>query len=344
MPDNATFLRQGAKEFLRRYPVTFIQIIGASSVGPTAKATWTPPTKGDAAAGQGSVTKAKRVWDVTFSARADPFATVTSPRCPTPVRATLDTNGAGISTFYLPYQNNENYRITLDANGPGGANVHFFMTELVDGCSVYIEGTQDKPTCYHINANAYAQTNDPTQPHHLTALAALAGTNLAGLNSQQVHDIQFGFKSQYMDNRYQNDAAHRPKTVVAGVNLQQAKKVEEQDYMIVPGTANETAFNTTMAALKALQIVPTHVNGKSVDEMRFVTSQGFIFGIRTGVNWKFYVQRKALVEYFHRTHAIGAKFNQAVKGIPRPMISLGMQNIVRDVKQYWPTSKVGRDA
>jgi hypothetical protein len=218
------------------------------------------------------------------------------------------------------------------------------MTELVDGCSVYIEGTQDKPTCYHINANAYAQTNDTTQPHHLTALAALAGTNLAGLNSQQVHDIQFGFKSQYMDNRYQNDAAHRPKTVVAGLNLQQAKKVEEQDYMIVPGTANETAFNATMAALKALLIVPTHVNGKTVDQMRFVASQGFIFGIRSGVNWKFYVQRKALVEYFHRTHAIGAKLNQAVNGVPRPMNSLGMQIIVRDVQQYWPASKVGRNA
>jgi hypothetical protein len=256
----------------------------------------------------------------------------------------LNVNPGGLPAFYLPYQNDHNYRITLDANGPGAANANFFLTELVDGCSVYVEGTQDKPTCYHINANAYAQTNDPTLPDHLNALTAQAGMRLAGLTTEQKHNIQFHFKSHRMDQRFQNDAAQRPKTVVAGVNLMQAKKVEERDYMIVPGTASETGFNNTMAALQAQFIVPTQVQGKHVDDMRFVSSQGFIFGIRTGGLWKFYIQRKALVEYFHRTHSIGAKLNQAVNGTPRPLYSIGMQHIVRDVVQYWPTSKVGRNA
>lgn len=346
MSDNVTFTNLGAKEFLRRYPVTYIDIVGmAAPTGGVLGAPLPPPTKGNAAAGQASVHKLRRVWHVTFSPRPDVHAPVTSARCPTPVRVTVNANpGTGIPAFYLPYRQNENYRITLDANGPGGANADFFLTELVDGCSVYVEGTQDKPTCYHINANAFGQTHDATLPNHLDALALAAGINLAGLTVDQRHNVQFGFKSQHMDARFQNDAAHRPKTVVAGVNLRQAKKVENDDYMIVPNTPAVTAFNNLMAALQGQFVVPTHVHGKRVDSMNFVTSQGFIFGIRTGVNWKFYVQRKAMVEYFHRTHAIGAKLNQFVNGVPRPMVSLGKQYIVRDVVQFWPTAKVGRNA
>lgn len=348
MSSNAIFTNLGAKSFLRRYPVTYIDIHGAGTVGAGTAADLTPPTKGDALAGQGSVSKTKRVWNATFTARTDAIAQVTSAGCPTSVKVTLDRNAGGLPAFYLPYQNNENYRITLDATGPGAANADFFLTELVDGCSVYIEGTQDKPTCYHINANAYAQTTDLTTPHHLNALmdAVAPGSSraLATMNVQQKHTTQFSFKSDQMDNRFRTDTAKRPKTVVAGVNLLQAKKVEERDYMIVPGTANETAFNHMMAALQAAFIVPTHVHGKRVDDMRFVSSQGFIFGIRTGVNWKFYIQRKALVEYFHRTTSTSAKFDQTFKGVPRPLYTLGKQHIVRDVVQYWPTSKTGRNA
>ncbi len=344
MSDNVTFQNLGAKEFLRRYPITYIDISRNAPTVPAGAPPAPAPVKGNPAAGQGSIHKQRRVYHITLSPRPDPLAPVTSARCPLPVKIYLDPDPNGIPVFYLPYRNNENYRITLDAAGPGAAAVNFFLTELVDGCTVYVEGTRDKPTCYHINANSIAQTNDPTLPTHLNAMAAAAGTNLAGLNTQQLHDVQFGFKFAHMDNRFQNDAAHRPKTVVAGVNLEQAKKVEERDYMIVPGTANETAFNNTLALLQAQFIVPTRVNGKTVHEMRFVSSQGFIFGIRTGVDWKFYVQRKALVEYFHRTHAIGAQARQLFKGIPRPLYSLGMQNIVLGVTQFWPTSKTGRNA
>jgi hypothetical protein len=348
VPNNAAFVNLGAKEFLRRYPVSRIDIQGAATAGAGTAADLTPPTKGDEFAGQGSVSKAKRIWNATFSARVDPFAPIASARCPTTVKVQLDHNAGGIPVFYLPYQNDANYRITLDANGPGAANANFFLTELVDGCSVYVEGTRDKPTCYHINASSYAQTHDPTSPQYLNALmnavAAGSAATLRTMNVQQKHNVQFGFKSGQMDNRFRNDAANRPKTVVAGVNLEPTKKIEERDYMIVSGTVNETAFNATMAALQAAFIVPTNVNGKRVDDMRFVSSQGFIFGIRTGGDWKFYVQRKAMVEYFHRTNAIAAKIDQGLHGTARPLYSLGMQNIVRDVVQYWPTSKLGRDA
>ncbi len=348
MSDNVAFANLGAKEFLRRYPVSRIDVQGARTAGAGTAADLTPPTKGNAATGQGSVSKAKRVWNATFSARQDPLAPVTSARCPTSVKVTLDSNAGGIPVFYLPYQNDENYRITLDANGPGAANVNFFLTELVDGCSVYVEGTQDKPTCYHINANLYAQSNNPNLPNHLDSVMNTVAPGSAAafrnMNVQQKHDVQFSFKSHHMDNRFHNDAAHRPKTVVAGVNLMPAKKIEDRDYMIVAGTANETGFNAAMAALQAAFVVPTQVHGKRVNEMRFVSSQGFIFGIRTGLNWKFYIQRKALVEYFHRTNAIAAKLDQTFNGVALPMYTLGMQHIVRDVVQFWPTAKLGRNA
>jgi hypothetical protein len=343
MSDNATFLAQGAKQFLRRFPVTRIDVLGNYAQGPVDKADWDKSTKGDEYAGQGSVKKATRVWNLTFAPRADPLAPNTSAGCPTPVKITLDLNAGGIPAFYLPYKDNANFRITLDAAGPGAANANFFLTELVDGCSVYVEGTQAKPTCYHINAQSYAQSHNPDSATYLNDLADAAGINLNGLNAQQLHDVQFGFKSAHMDHRFWNDG-NAPKTVAAGQNLRAATKAEDRDYMIVPGSQNETQFTNGLAALQANFIVPTHAQGKRVHEMDLFGTQGFIFGIRTGVNWKFYVQRKALVEYFHRTHAIKAKWNETFHNTPRPRYSLGMQHIVRDVLQFWPTAKTGRQA
>jgi hypothetical protein len=69
--------------------------------------------------------------------------------------------------------------------------------------------------------------------------------------------------------------------------------------------------------------------------MKCVSTQGFVFGIRTGGDWKFYVQRKALVEYFHRSRALIG--SGSVK-------SLGKQWIVRQVIQFWPAAKAGSNA
>jgi len=64
---------------------------------------------------------------------------------------------------------------------------------------------------------------------------------------------------------------------------------------------------------------------QSVDSMKFVASQGSVFGARTGGNWKFYIQKRVLVEYFHDT----------------PRTSLGRQQLILAVQQFWPNRKTG---
>lgn len=301
-----------------------------------------PVVKGNTATQQ-SVSKGLRVHYAHFSAFYDARFVVTSPACPNEVRIAVDDAAAGVPVFYLPYQNNQNFRITLDATGPGAGAVDFFMTELVDGCSVYIEGTAQKPTAYHINAAGFADSGG--SPTSLAGLATAAGLNLAGMSDGQKHHLKFGLKSAHMDLRFQNDAALRPQAVLAGgPGLLQARKVENDDYMLRPNSNEERAFGLTLPALQAVQKAPNQVNGKSVDRMEVVSTQGFIFGLRSGGAWKFYGQRKVLVEYFHRSNAVSAKLQQTFRGTARPLASLGMQWIVRDVIQFWPAAKLGSNA
>lgn len=331
---DAVFINLGAKEFFRRYPVNYIDLVPDPPGLPGALGAALPPRiKGDPVAGQGSVNKFHRVRYVTFSARREDLAQITSARCPNPVKISVGSAVTAIPAFYLPYQNDHNFRITLSAAGPSAANVDFFLTELVDGCSVYVEGTVQTPTAYHINAANYADNSD--RPTSLANLATAAGVNLGGMSPAQKHQYKFGLKSANMDNRFQNDGAHRPKAVVAGVGVSQARKVENDDYMLRPDSTQEDAFNLTLPALQTGHVAPTQAGTKSVDAMRCITTQGFVFGIRTGGAWKFYVQRKALVEYFHRSRHL---FGKAT------LTSLGKQWIVREVVQFWPAAKTGSNA
>jgi hypothetical protein len=53
--------------------------------------------------------------------------------------------------------------------------------------------------------------------------------------------------------------------------------------------------------------------------MSLVGTQAFVFGIRAGGDWKFYVQRQALVEYYHRTTSVKSHIKSAITARERPL-------------------------
>ena len=339
MSTTALFHNLGVKPFLRKYPVNGITIphVGHDVFDPTAPVA-PPRVKGDSKNSLGSVDKALRVRWLTFQTSADPGVNVTSVGCPSCTKIMVaGANNGGVPAFHLPYQNNENIRLTLNAAGPNAANADFFLTEQVDGCSIYVEGTAQTPTVYHINAANYADSSDGAEG--FAALAATNGIVLTGLNAMQKHQLKFAMKSSLMDRRFQQQG-YMAKTVRAGVNLVPNQKLEDNDYMIRPVNPLVATFEASLPALKLTGTVPTQVGGKSVDRMSLVGTQAFVFGIRTGLDWKFYVQRQALVEYYHRTTSVKSHIQAAVKYRERPYYTLGMQRIVRDVVQFWPTRKV----
>jgi hypothetical protein len=71
---------------------------------------------------------------------------------------------------------------------------------------------------------------------------------------------------------------------------------------------------------------PRRLSTQTVDSMKFILSEGSVFGVRTGGNWRFYIQKRVLVEYFHNA----------------PHQSLGRQQLILGVLQFWPATKTGR--
>jgi len=318
MRTNQNFRDLGAKEFLRRYPV---RIVGDPGVG----------IKGDPLDGQGSVVKGHRAQHIDFHRSIDPRMPITGPRNYYPVSIGVGADVGPFRAYYLPYADNSNYRITLKTAEPGSPNVDFFLTALVDGCSIYVEGTQQTPTVYHINAVGIAGLTEG--PKSLVNLAAEKGRDLGPMTFAEKHRFKFGLKSEHMDDRYMNNGK-LPKTLKAGVDLVQSRKLENDNYMLRPGSGKEERFNQTLRDLQRSNHVPRQVGPKSVDAMKCVATQGFVFGVRTGGaggTWKFYVQRKAVVELFHRSRKEVNREN--------PDQSLGYQWIVRDVVQFWPNPK-----
>ncbi len=112
--------------------------------------------------------------------------------------------------------------------------------------------------------------------------------------------------------------------------------------MITPGSDEEQTFEASLGALQTAGKAPLNVLGKSVDSMRLVTTQGSVFGVRGGGGaWRFFVQRRALVEYFHRSTTRKTRLFRSAK-VTVDIESLGMQWVIRDVPEFWPGMGTGR--
>jgi len=221
------------------------------------------------------------------------------------VQISLSANAPGVPIFHLPYNNDQNHRVTLlDRQGIGNADV--FLTEFVDGCSIYVEGSRTTPTVYHINAVSIHRV--PRLWRYWTAKAKFKADWRA--------------KVANMDHRFQTDAAHRPKVVRNALpgTLPPPTKLENQDYM--------APVNLDVATLQAHNKVPTAVGGIVVDGLEAIAQQCTVFGGRnTGTGeWTFYVQKRIFVGYL----AVGA---------PAP---LGYQWLITSVDEFWPNPTTGR--
>jgi len=332
MSNNATFTGMPATQFFDEYPVV--------QVGGTGATVWKPSTIDKEGFGDLQVVSSNtRISYATFAAWNDPMGigSVTTPanRQPTSLKITANNPGGAIPVFYLPYALNHNRRLTLvDKQGIGA--VDFFVTDLVDGCSVYVEGTPAQPSVYHINANKQ-------KPKGMKDLSP----TMASSKKMKI----WNSKWSQMDQRFKTEG-----TVVKALggthapplpNVQAASKVESQDYMLL--TANqESAFSGMLAGMQATQRCPQNIGGQSVDELEVIFSQGTIFGTRVGLNWSFWVQKRVLVKLYHLTLVPPAsrttkqKAAAAFGKLPYTRTQLGTEWVIRGVHQFGPTVNTGR--
>jgi hypothetical protein len=359
MSNNATFL-VGVRAFFRRYPVT---TVADGQIAQAGFAPFKPSNKGQYGEDDLEVVeKTNRVvfCDIGTDANAAGQAGVFSPNVGTPVKVTLQPSNTGTSipVFYLKYDLNHNRRMTLvDRRSPlpmGPAppdpwryadnaadigNVTFFLTDCVDGCSVYVEGTPQNPTVYHINASMTLPPGVNTFPPATASWAK--------------RERCWKLKWQKMDDRFKTQgtvvkALGWPGRTAPYPNVQPSSKVESRDYMFLK-RSDEVAFEGMLAQLQLQVTVPNQVNGQNVDGMTVVFTQGTIFGIRRNGNWSFWVQKKVLVQYFHHAiiahgnRTVGQKVTRVFTGNrPYNSVLLGSQWLVRSLDQFWPVVTTGR--
>ncbi|WP_031497308.1 hypothetical protein [Bryobacter aggregatus] len=301
MVDNNKLTLLGGRDFMRLHPVVALHYGGGG----------VPRTiKGNGATGLASVDSACRIlWanvNPVINYMGLNLAHTTMSR--KAVSLTLSTVAPGVPIFHLPYNNDQNFRVTLvDRQGVG--NVNFFITEFVDGCSVYIEGSRTAPTAYHINAVSTQRRTSWKQFYWSDARKRRA---------------DWRAKYAKMDHRFKTEG-NIAKSVMNALpgTLPPPTKIENHDYM------GDLGLN--LAALQHANRAPTVMMGQSVDGFELMAQQGTIFGERNigSGEWKFYVQRRALLRYLHID----------IHGVPT---QLGFQWMVVNVEQFWPTAKTGR--
>lgn len=236
--------------------------------------------------------------------------------------AANNAGGTRIPVFWLPYSQNSVYRMTL---APGAAPLapgmigpaplapqpDFFLTDAVDGCSVYVEGTRTKPTVHHVNA---ANTK-------FTPLDGSAPFGTTG--NYQKDTLAFHTKDAHMTQQVKGTV--KPKDVLNAVpGLESGKYVKNDDYMIRDPQQLKTEAGLMDTDARSV------VTAQRVDKVETMT-QGTVFGIRNAVNgeWTFYFQRR-LVAILYRN------LNRWKPFVKSDYQAIGYRMYPVLVQEFWP--------
>jgi hypothetical protein len=181
--------------------------------------------------------------------------------------------------FYLPYANNETFRITLKNRQAGVPDPDIFITSAVDGCSVFIEGEPTEPTVYHVN-------------HSGGAPPALVGNQVAW-------DAYYDPKRAGMEQRV--NLTHSPKALRQNPPLPaatQPKAVHATEYMDLvherrAGFEQDVYKRQIRDEVKAAnpKLKKIRVTGTDYKPC------GTVFGWRRNGRWTFYYQKRAIMYY-----------------------------------------------
>ena len=159
-----------------------------------------------------------------------------------------------------------NCELTIPNRGPGlteAQHPRFFFTAVLSGCSIIFKGTAQQPTIFHCG----------------TGGATGGGTATTGDSNQ------------FFLNLIRNVEAQGLGRTTATVPALGAQQVLSTDYMVT-NAGGGTAPGLEQATQAA---IANHFGNRMVVEE--VTLWGIVFGVRTGADWKFYLQKNGTVCY-----------------------------------------------
>lgn len=166
-----------------------------------------------------------------------------------------DVNG-GVPVYFLPWDSGGAIiRITIPNKGENPVDPDIFFTAAINGCSVFIQGQPDSPTIYHAGGDTGKPDPNDAANFWRRALREVLGNRLTPNRGQ----------------------------VVAEVN--------KTHYVKTPGVAG----GTTQPAAQFEAWLKAKLDKAGKFTVTMVNPWGCVMGIRTGNNWKFYLQENATV-------------------------------------------------
>jgi hypothetical protein len=286
------------------------------------------PLKGPNMRGQGylKVAKADRVSYCQISDSGGTSSTAVTGA--TGGRAAIITDALPVgpdvanwfAVYYLPWAGNQTFRITLKPGAVGGADPDIFFTSALNGCSVFVEGTAQVPTVYHLNDAASAGGEAP--------IGSDLPTNTAFWNPLKNN----------MEARFQG--ATSPKAVLhtpGGQAVQGAKVVHALDYMDVTQHYYQGLMLGSIQKLNKEELLATTQKpGELVSDVAYrgniYQPYGTVFGWKQHNAWRFFFQKRGFIAYqYQKTYDAKSKYK------PGQSDTFYVKRHVRyDCQEFWP--------
>lgn len=163
----------------------------------------------------------------------------------------------GPAVYFLPWNSAGGIvRLTIRPKGTANPDPDIFFTAAINGCSIFIQGNPDSPSIYH--AGGDTRKDDPTEAAAFWRDA---------------------FQKEVLDKGHVNRGAFKA-------------EVNKTHYVKTPGVQGGT---TTRRALRYENLLKQTYDRPGKFTVSMVNPWGCVMGIRTGNNWKFYLQENGTV-------------------------------------------------
>ncbi|MEW6518191.1 MAG: hypothetical protein AB1461_02145 [Thermodesulfobacteriota bacterium] len=196
--------------------------------------------------------------------------------------------------FYVDWEMNKTYKTVLESPE---ASANFFLTAEISGCSIFIEGDEEKPVIYHANANK----------------EQLKGVDRKKMKEDEIVEATYDVKAGKM---LEEVKQAKPQNVHYGKPPVSGKFIKGTDYLDNVGQAKKIAGKDFDAhAKQSAGLDPKFARKKKYQRLG---SEGTVFGIRDTktFKWKFYVQKRVFGIIEFKYPGVVRSMLTAIKGEP----------------------------
>jgi hypothetical protein len=182
-----------------------------------------------------------------------------------------------VPIYFLPWDSKKIYSMVIpDKAADAADHPNIFFTAAINGCSVFVRGTQENPTIYH-----------------------------AGINTDMHGNLPYKAPDFWRD--FLKYVALKEGRVLTPADYGEVNTTDYMNQFLSEKTADKTTLR--------VELYKDWLKDEYRKQLRIesVSPWGCVFGIRTGKKWRFYLQENAAIQYAElrkvkKTVVVGKKY------------------------------------